>query len=53
MEITFEDRYNAVVTQLNYVNRKCERLARENRQLKREQQTYLKIVTQLQGKKMK
>ena len=48
-----EDRYNAVVNQLNYVNRKCERLERENRQLKRERKTYLTIVTQLQGKKMK
>lgn len=48
-----EDRYNAVVTQLNYVNRKCERLARENRQLKREQQTYLTIVSQLKGKKVR
>lgn len=49
---TLQERYDILTKHLNMANRSNVRLRKEVKQLERERNTYLKIATQLKGKRM-
>lgn len=50
---TPEEQIELLTRQVNMINLSNIRLRKQMRQLERERKTYLKIATQLQGKRMK